>query len=221
MGNLFPQESGDIFDVMIGSGIDETISEAIALSAEKNRLIRFEFNGVIVNVNSDSKKELIYRDYSRAIRGYIDKNVGPNPNPILTDKQKESDARISAKINLEIERRERARRAEEEAKREAVNSRLVNAPEIEIRDEAGWKMFMEKNQPGSYGGAVLFYAERWAQLMQIEMAAGKNLEDVAAATSFDAAVFEGITGFMYGCAVTALSKCWKYGEQLLRWYESQ
>ncbi|MFZ3069427.1 MAG: hypothetical protein WA052_03930 [Microgenomates group bacterium] len=103
MKNLSQRENSDIdiFDVMAGSDIKETITEAIALSAKENRLVRFEFNSVIVNVNSDSKTELIYRDFSRAIRGYIDKNIGPNPNPVLTDEQKESDAHIRAKINLE------------------------------------------------------------------------------------------------------------------------
>ena len=45
----------------------------------------------------------------------------------------------------------------------------------------------------------------------------KNLEDVADATSQEADV-EGITGFMYGCAVSTLSRCWKHGEQLRRWH---
>jgi hypothetical protein len=29
---------------------------------------------------------------------------------------------------------------------------------------------------------------------------------------------EGITGFMFGCAVLVLAKCWKYGEALRRWH---
>jgi hypothetical protein len=29
---------------------------------------------------------------------------------------------------------------------------------------------------------------------------------------------EGITGFMYGCAVSILSKVWQYGEDLRRWH---
>ena len=28
---------------------------------------------------------------------------------------------------------------------------------------------------------------------------------------------EGITGFMYGCAVSILAQCWKYGEELRKW----
>ena len=41
--------------------------------------------------------------------------------------------------------------------------------------------------------------------------------DVAKQTSHDADL-EGITGFMYGCAVSILSKCWKHGEDLRRWH---
>ena len=29
---------------------------------------------------------------------------------------------------------------------------------------------------------------------------------------------EGITGFMYGCAVSMLAQCWKHGEELRRWH---
>lgn len=64
---------------------------------------------------------------------------------------------------------------------------------------------------------MVTYAERWARLMQKEMADGKKLEEVADATSSEADL-EGITGFMYGCAVSALASGWKYGDQLRRWH---
>ena len=32
---------------------------------------------------------------------------------------------------------------------------------------------------------------------------------------------EGITGFMYGCAVSILSKCWVYGEYLRKWHNKE
>lgn len=53
--------------------------------------------------------------------------------------------------------------------------------------------------------------------MQVEMTNGKNLEDVADVASYEADL-EGITGFMYGRAVVALSHYWKHGEQLRRWH---
>ena len=32
---------------------------------------------------------------------------------------------------------------------------------------------------------------------------------------------EGITGYMYGCAVSILSQCWKYGEYLRKWHNKE
>lgn len=32
---------------------------------------------------------------------------------------------------------------------------------------------------------------------------------------------EGITGFMYGCAVSILSQCWEYGEYLRKWHNKK
>lgn len=32
---------------------------------------------------------------------------------------------------------------------------------------------------------------------------------------------EGITGFMYGCAVSILSQCWVYGEYLRKWHNKE
>lgn len=215
MRNLWREENG-VFDVMAGANITDTIAEAIQLSADENRTIMFEFNGVTVNVSSDSEPELIYRDWSRALNGYIEKNVGPHPNPVLTDEEKANDSRIEA----ENERGQQQRRAEYDAqataKRNAVEARLVSAPEMEVSDEEAWQEFKDKNQD-PYGGAVVTYAERWARLMQVEMTNGKQLEEVAETTSHEAGL-EGLTGFMYGAAVSTLARCWKHGEQLRRWH---
>lgn len=215
MKNLW-QENNGVFDVMAGSNITGTIAEAIALSAKKKRTIKFEFNGVTVSVRSDSNPELIYRDWSRSLSGYIGKSVGPNPNPVLTDEEKASDARVQA----ENERKWEKQRAESEKKarahREKVEAKLANAPAIELADEAGWQKSKQVNSDG-YGGAVMTYSERWARLMQVEMANGKKLADVADATSSEADL-EGITGFMYGCAVSQLASCWKHGDELRRWH---
>lgn len=32
---------------------------------------------------------------------------------------------------------------------------------------------------------------------------------------------EGITGFMYGCAVNILSQCWEHGEELRKWHNKE
>ncbi len=44
--------------------------------------------------------------------------------------------------------------------------------------------------------------------------------DIAEKTSH-AADNEGITGFMYGCAVSILAHCWKHGEELRKWHNGE
>lgn len=203
-------------DVMAGSNITGTIAEAISVARGLDTMMQFEFNGVTVSVRSDSNPELIQRDWSRSLNGYIGKNVGPNPNPVLTDEEKASDVRIEEKNERRRQKSQAKYEAKAKAKQETVEAKLVGAPDIELANAEGWQKFKEVNTDG-YGGAVVTYSERWARLMQVEMANGKKLEDVADAASHEADL-EGITGFMYGCAVSTLSQCWKHGEQLRRWH---
>jgi hypothetical protein len=212
---IYRDENGE-YHVRAGSHIPGAIREAIALSAEEDMVITVELNDVKVNLQSDSDFELIYRDWSRALSGYIEPNVGPHPNPVLTDEEKANDNRIEA----ENERRRQAWQAEFEAQataeRNAVEARLVNVPQIEVADENAWQKVKNKKRD-PYIGAIINYAERWARLMQVEMANGKHLEEVAEATSHEAD-FESITGNMYGGAVGILAQFWKYGDQLRRWH---
>lgn len=68
-----------------------------------------------------------------------------------------------------------------------------------------------------YSMAVVTYTERWADLMEAEMAKGGKIADIAKPTSHKADA-EGITGFMYGCAVSALAEFWEHGEALRLWH---
>jgi len=83
-------------------------------------------------------------------------------------------------------------------------------------EEQAWIDWKAKNTDG-YGSAVFRYAERWAERMESKMDEGFRLEDIAKTASHEADT-EGITGYMYGCAVSALSHCWHYGEALRRWH---
>jgi len=87
---------------------------------------------------------------------------------------------------------------------------------MQIKDNEAWKGFCEKNKDG-YGGAVVGYAERWADLMESRMNEGETIESCAEETSHEADT-EGITGFMYGCAVSTLARCWEHGERLRQWH---
>lgn len=82
--------------------------------------------------------------------------------------------------------------------------------------EAEWASTVAANTD-PYGRCTVDYANSWAVLMEAEMAAGKTLEQMADTTSHQADT-EGITGFMYGCAVGILAGVWIHGEQLRRWH---
>lgn len=80
------------------------------------------------------------------------------------------------------------------------------------------------NNLDPYGHGVYTFAERWAELME------KDIDDCGGPTAAAIANFEkrsleadteGITGFMYGCAVGVLSEFWEYGEILRKWHNKE
>jgi len=89
---------------------------------------------------------------------------------------------------------------------------------MKVSDEAAWKKWREANMDGGYGQAVIEYAERWANLVE-ERTVGDQalLESVVKQASHDADT-EGITGFMYGVAVSVLATSWAWGERLRKWH---
>lgn len=53
--------------------------------------------------------------------------------------------------------------------------------------------------------------------MEARMVNGEKIADMADTTSHEADT-DGITGFMYGCAVKALAYFWEHGEELRIWH---
>lgn len=84
------------------------------------------------------------------------------------------------------------------------------------RDEGKqkWDDAVSVNVGDSY---ALRYAVAWATVMEEQILEGKQLVDIAKQVSHDVDD-EGITGFMYDCAVGILAVAWGYGEHLRRWH---
>lgn len=175
----------------------------------------FDFNGVKVTVKADSDPELIYRDWSRALNGYIDKSVGPYPSPVLTDEEKESDARIEAENERKRQERQAEYAAKAKAHRERVEARMVNAPEMEFADKTRWDEALPQTAESLYGTSIATYAERWARMMQLELSEGKELTEVWIETSHEADL-EGMTGYSQGVATHLLTETWVHGAELRR-----
>ena len=86
--------------------------------------------------------------------------------------------------------------------------------------------YVKKNSQDGYSQGVVDYTERWVALLEAGIPEDASVEaaigilvrgDFAKNTSHEADT-EGITGFMYGCAVQALAHFWKHGEALRRWH---
>ena len=96
---------------------------------------------------------------------------------------------------------------------------MSTTAKFKLRDADGWAKCV-KNNSDPYGSGVVRYAEAWAVEMEKQMTAGQTVERCAKAASHTAET-EGITGFMYGCAVGILSKVWEHGESLRRWHNKE
>lgn len=173
------------------------------------------FNGVVVRVRHDSDLRLLHRDWRRGMSGYIEGVVGPYPKEQLSEEELANDRRIKAENDERYRLQEEEYRRKQDAAKAAFDAKLATAPQMEVSNEAAWASFKEKNADGGYGERIITYAEEWARLMQAEMAAGKALADVMDPTSHEAN-YDGITGFMYGAAVSTLAECWVHGDELRR-----
>jgi len=81
------------------------------------------------------------------------------------------------------------------------------------------------NNSDPYGRGCFTYAERWAEMM--EKAIEEQDKEPMAVIVENAerlsheADTEGITGFMYGMAVSILAQTWEYGELLRKWHNKE
>ena len=208
-------------DAMCGDEIRSTIGQAIAEANKHDEPVGFDFNGVNVVVEKNSSADLIYRDWHRGLKGYLGKDatIGPHPKTELSAEEQASDAEIEAAN----EKRRQERQAEHDKKQATATATLQgalgNAGPIELKDADTWAECKANNRD-VYGGRCVRYAEEWARLMQVRIANGETVAECADELSH-LADDDGITGFMYGAAVSMLAKCWKHGEELRRWHNKE
>lgn len=147
-------------------------------------------------------------------------NPSDDPSGIVRYYHTESERRHQEYLRSpERARAEEDARLRQEARDAECKAALATAPEhMTLRDADGWQKARAANTD-PYGNAVMEYAERWARIMEGRIAAGAALAEIAQATSH-IADNEGISGFMYGAAVSVLGHVWVHGEELRRWRET-
>ncbi len=180
---------------MAGNTIQSACEEAVRLAKLELCNVEFDFNDQKLTATPDS-------DPAAMAKGYMDDCERRHAEYVASPEYKRQQEEYEAK------------QRERESKLYAM---LASAPDhMTLRDPEGWKESCRVNSDG-YGGAVMTYAERWARLMEARMSKGECIADIADECSH-LADNEGITGFMYGCAVSILSKVWQHGEALRLWH---
>lgn len=182
------------YETMCGENISETAKRMVKLAKKSNDRVKATFNGIGLVTGPNGKPEEIVKFYHKECT-------------LRSESYHQSPRGIAD-----------AKRAKEESKIAAAALKEGILP-FSLKDEAGWKLSVKKNQDG-YGSGVIRFTARWANMMEAEMAKGKKLKNIADKISYKADV-EGISGFMYGCAVSILSQVWKHGEELRRWHNKE
>lgn len=200
-----------------GNSIQSASQEAKDMAIEKGATIEFEFNGIRCLVNSETNVDYLVRDF---LNTYIMdwKEVGPDCAAEYSPSVAKELAERTEQQRIEQEARQKEL-AERDAKEKTAFELKVAGIQMDFADEKGWQDGRAKNTD-PYGNAIYEYAEGWARLMQKEMAKGKKLEEIASPTSYELG-FLGISGFMYGAAVSVLSYSWKHGEELRKWHNGE
>lgn len=168
--------------------------------------------------------------------GNFGQNLNGNPAPKLGDKVftfgrsdfKRGFATMTAlyefktkepqQKDFEEARAENKRRsAESIAKQEETHKASFTIVNQELYND-----WVGKNKD-SYGRAVILFAERWVTAMEEKISEKTTTEDFAKIAKEESykADTDGITGFMYGGAVSFLVQTWKYGEHLRKWHNGE
>ncbi|MBQ8044515.1 MAG: hypothetical protein IJ272_10320 [Clostridia bacterium] len=174
--------------------------------------ITFNFNGVTVVVNrenADAKK--IYAQWHEKFEESIEQQRREHEEYMKTPEY----------------RAKRAKELKYYTRRENVEKDVITVSKteaIEFKDEEAankWENWVQINSNDPYSFGVVTYAKYWAKYMQHLMRKhNKSVKDIAEQTSHVCDI-EGITGFMYGCAVSILAEVWKYGDDLKSWHNKE
>ncbi|MDD3304396.1 MAG: hypothetical protein PHP54_05725 [Clostridia bacterium] len=174
--------------------------------------IQFEFNGVTLLVTKENAdKDKIYAEW----------DAGRKANAEKYRLERE------AYMKTPAYRAERAKQLKIQTRREQVETEVLIIDEqtrIEFKDDeakANWEKWVELYSKYYYSYGVVKYACRWAKYMQHLMKKhNKSIFQIADKASCLSDT-EGITGFMHVCAVSMLSECWKYGDDLRKWHNKE
>jgi hypothetical protein len=186
-------------DLSWGSDIYETTDE-MELRAEKYQVRTYTyFNGVYLVCQPGDSAESMVEEYHQELNR-------------RSEKYKRSFRYLLDQGEME------QRRKDAEQRRKIVEG-WMEEEKMEIRFFKFFKYRKAKkvNSSDSYSNRVVAYAHEWAVGMQRAMREGKEMSEVAEEISHFVD-YDGITGFMYGCAASFIACFWKHGKKFRKWF---
>lgn len=185
-----------ILEVLAGDHISTACKQACIIATTDQCQVEFDFNGIKLTASPGITPDILIQAF----------------NTISEERHKAYIESPEYKAQQEkAERKAKERQAQ-------CDAYLADAPPaMSSPDPVLWEQCKATNQYDPYPAAIIAYAERWARIMEARIKKGERLADIAEESSHIADT-EGITGFMYGVAVSALSKHWSKGEALRLWH---
>ncbi len=182
---------GIVYEALAGDRVSGAAKKMVEVADEKNAVVTCKFNDIQLLARPGDDPATIVKAFDAECEKRR-KEYEASPEGIAAAKSQRAFAKKAA-----------------EAAKEGVLS-------FGLADPDGWEESVKVNSDG-YGSCTIRYAARWANYMEAAMESGALLENIAQSAGREADL-EGITGFMYGCAVGILSKVWTHGEALRRWH---
>ena len=87
---------------------------------------------------------------------------------------------------------------------------------MKVRNENLYLNWKKLNASDGYSFDIFKFSEKWANLMEVEIDKGYDIDDIAEKTSEIAGKKE-LTKTMFNSALDILYRCWAYGYELEGW----
>ena len=184
-----------------GSRIRDCFVEALQIAESTRRAVAFDFNEQTETVQpGDSVDQLMAARDERL--------------------ERRRQAYLASPEHAEVQARDEIARQTKAARDAEIDTELAGQELAFTQGGAEKWAVCTRINDDPYGSCIVRFAERWARLMQARLGEDAAVASLAMQASFDANN-EGITGFMYGAAVSILAEAWVHGEALREWHNAE
>lgn len=90
---------------------------------------------------------------------------------------------------------------------------------MRLRHESEYKTW-KMNNNNALGDYIVRFADRWMELMESRIEKGEQVQDIASKT-MKLADTDGLTEAMKFSAISIVTLCWAYGDDLREWFKKE